>query len=307
MEQPRRIGDYEILTKLGAGGMGEVYKVRNVLSDRIEAMKVLLPDLAGREDLAARFLREIKVLAALDHPNIAALRTALTAGNQLVMIMEFVEGQPLSKRLARGPVPMADAIHYVNQVLGALEYAHRQQVIHRDIKPANMMLMPTGVVKLTDFGIARSANEPALTVAGATTGSLSYMSPEQIKGLPTDARSDLYSLGVSLYEMLTGRVPFKADTGFAVMLAHLNEPPTPPAEIQPSLSAELNRVVLKAMAKEPAERFQSAMELRAALKALSLRPPVIMAVTFVFACLVVLFNLIADILYAWLDPRISFS
>jgi len=172
-----RVGDYEILGEIGSGGMGRVYRVRNVISERIEAMKVLLPDLAGRQDLAARFIREIKVLATLNHPHIALLRTALTAGNQLVMVMEFIEGQSLSQRLTYGPIPMTDALDYMDQALDALGYAHQQNVVHRDIKPANIMLTPQGVVKLTDFGIARARNDETITVAGTTTGSLSYMSP----------------------------------------------------------------------------------------------------------------------------------
>ncbi|HEV1992912.1 MAG TPA: serine/threonine-protein kinase, partial [Candidatus Acidoferrum sp.] len=150
-----RKGDYEILGVLGVGGMGKVYKVRNVLSDRIEAMKVLLPNLADQKDLADCFLREIKVLASLSHPNIAALQTALTIDNQLVMIMEYVEGQTLSARVGQGAIPLDEALNYIGQVLAALSYAHKQQVIHRDIKPANMMLTPEGVIKLMDFGIAR--------------------------------------------------------------------------------------------------------------------------------------------------------
>src|SRR5215472_8030387 len=144
----RRIGDFEILAVLGTGGMGKVFKVRNVLSDRIEAMEVLLPNLSGQKELADRFLREIKILAGLSHPNIAALRTALTIDNQLVMIMEYVEGTTLASELEHGPIPSGDTLHYINQVLDALSYAHQQGVIHRDIKPANMMLMPEGTVKL---------------------------------------------------------------------------------------------------------------------------------------------------------------
>ena len=178
-----RIGDYEILGVLGTGGMGRVFKVRNTLSDRVEAMKILLPDLAGRQELADRFLREIKVLAALDHPNIAALRTALTVDNQLIMIMEYVEGETLAKRLERGPFPAAEATNYIDQALAALSYAHQRGVIHRDIKPSNMMLTPQGVLKLMDFGIARSASERELTTTGATLGSLYYMSPEQVSSI----------------------------------------------------------------------------------------------------------------------------
>src|SRR5580692_11574250 len=208
----QHIGDYEILSILGLGGMGKVYKVRNVISDRIEAMKILLPDLTSNQGLADRFLREIRLLATLNHPNIAALRTALTHENQLVMIMEFVEGETLANRLARAPISTAEAIDFSDQCLSALSYAHKQNIIHRDIKPANMMLTPQGIVKLMDFGIARSGDESTLTMTGTTLGSLGYMSPEQVKGEPTDARSDLYSVGISLYEMATGRRPFVANS-----------------------------------------------------------------------------------------------
>src|SRR5271156_1447374 len=198
----QRIGDYEVLGVLGAGGMGKVYKVRNVISDRIEAMKVLLANLAVQKELADRFLREIKLLASLNHPNIAALNTALTLDNQLVMMMEYVDGVTLASRLQQGPIAPSDAINYSDQLLGALGYAHKLNVVHRDIKPANMMLTPQGVVKLMDFGIARPGKEAmAMTVTNTTLGSLNYMAPEQVKGEIADARSDLYSFGVSLYEM----------------------------------------------------------------------------------------------------------
>src|SRR5215470_11007178 len=145
-EANKRIGDYQILDELGSGGMGRVWRVRNVISDRIEAMKVLLPDLAGRQELAARFQREIKLMASLNHPNIAQLRTAFTADDQLVMIMEYVEGTNLAERLQRSPIPVPEALDYIDQGLNALSYAHQQGIIHRDIKPSNMMLTPQGVV-----------------------------------------------------------------------------------------------------------------------------------------------------------------
>ena len=261
-----RTGDYEILGVLGAGGMGKVYKVRNVLSDRIEAMKVLLPDLADQKELADRFLREIKVLASLSHPNIASLRTALTVDNQLVMIMEYVEGTTLAARLEEGPISWGDALAYVDQVLAALAYAHQKNVIHRDIKPANMMLTPSGVIKLMDFGIARSGSDLGHTVTGTTLGSLAYMSPEQVNCGPIDARSDLYSVGVSLYEMVTGQKPFQGDSHFSIMQAQLQQLPRPPVELSSSLPPSLNQIILKAMSKEPAQRFQSAEEFRNALK-----------------------------------------
>jgi serine/threonine protein kinase len=262
----QRLGDYEILGILGAGGMGKVYKVRNTISDRVEAMKILLPDLAGQKDLADRFLREIKVLASLNHPNIAALRTALTLDNQLVMIMEFVDGVTLSSRLHQGAIPPTLAVKYIDQVLDALSYAHKQNIIHRDIKPANMMLTPDGSVKLMDFGIARSATDRSLTLTGTTLGSLNYMPPEQVKGDPADNRSDLYSLGVSLYEMVTGQLPFQADSNYAMMAAHLQEVPKPPIVLRPGIPQALNQIIVMALAKDPGQRFQSADAFRGALK-----------------------------------------
>jgi serine/threonine-protein kinase len=255
---PQRIGDYEIIRELGHGGMGRVYLVRNVLSDRAEAMKVLLPDLAGRSEFVARFMREIKTLAGLDHPNIAALRTAFTAGDQFVMIMEYVEGVTLAERLERGPFSTADAVSYTNQVLSALTYAHGKHVIHRDIKPGNMMLTPQGVVKLMDFGLARSADEVGLTMTGTTLGSLDYASPEQVQAQPTDERSDLYSLGVSLYQMVTGKRMFSATSSFSIMQAQIHETPRQPIEIVPTLPKGLNDVIMMAVSKDPAQRFQSA-------------------------------------------------
>ncbi|HXX16080.1 MAG TPA: protein kinase [Candidatus Eremiobacteraceae bacterium] len=261
----QHIGDYEILSILGMGGMGKVYKVRNVISDRVEAMKILLPDLGANQALADRFLREIRLLAALNHPNIAALRTAMTFENQLVMIMEFVEGETLANRVARAPISTADAVNYSDQVLSALSYAHKQNIIHRDIKPANMMLTPQGVVKLMDFGIARSITDGSLTTTGTTLGSLNYMPPEQVRGESADARSDIYSFGVSLYEMLTGKLPFKGDSQYSLMTAHLNETPPEPITLRGDLPEGLNQIIMMAIAKDPANRFQSADAFRAAL------------------------------------------
>src|SRR5215475_9547347 len=164
------VGDYQVVDTLGAGGMGKVFKVRNTISDRIEALKILLPDLAGEPDLADRFLREIKVLASLDHPNIAGLRTAFRYENQLLMIMELVEGITLDQRLKQGPLSVNEAVSCIGQVLSALGYAHRSGVIHRDIKPANMMLTPQGTVKLLDFGIAKGGEDRKLTMTGTTMG-----------------------------------------------------------------------------------------------------------------------------------------
>jgi serine/threonine protein kinase len=266
-EQPTvRVGEYEIVSVLDHGGMASVFKVRHLISDRIEAMKVLLPDLAGRQELAERFRREIKILASLDHPSIAALRTALSWENRLVMIMEYVEGITLEARIARGALPVHEAVTYTRQVLFALTYAHGRHIIHRDIKPSNIMLTQSGSIKLMDFGIARCGGDRTLTSTGTTLGSLYYMSPEQVKGEPADERSDLYSLGVTLYEMVTARKPFEAENNYSIMAAHVREQPKPPTTVRLDLPSGLNDIILRALAKHPSERFQSAYEFSEALK-----------------------------------------
>jgi eukaryotic-like serine/threonine-protein kinase len=260
------IGDYQVIGVLGAGGMGKVFKVKNAISDRVEAMKVLLPDLTNEPDLADRFLREIKVLASLSHPNIAGLHTALRFENQLLMLMELVEGITLEQRLQQGPLSVSEAVDYVGQALSALAYAHQRGVVHRDIKPANMMLTANGVIKLMDFGIAKSAADRRLTMTGTTMGSLYYMSPEQIRGVQVlDARSDLYSVGVSLYELVTGKRPFEGESQFSIMSAHLERDPVPPVSLDPSLPAALNEIILLSVQREPERRFQTAEAFRNAL------------------------------------------
>jgi serine/threonine protein kinase len=261
----QRVGDYEIVSMLGAGGMGQVYRVRNVISDRTEAMKVLLPDLGAEPDLAARFNSEIRMLASFDHPNIAHLHTALQVDNQLVMVMEFVEGLTLAQRADLGALPQADIVNYMQQVLSALSYAHGRGVVHRDIKPANVMVTTDGVVKLMDFGIAKSGVESDLTRPGTSMGSLAYMSPEQVRGGTVDARSDIYSTGVMMYELFTGRRPFQADSAYGILNQQCNDAPMPPVEVNPLLPPALSDLILCAMAKEPANRFQNAQAVSNAL------------------------------------------
>jgi eukaryotic-like serine/threonine-protein kinase len=263
----QRVGEYEVIAQLGAGGMGRVYKVRNVISNREEAMKILLPDFASDPDLGARFMAEIRTLAGLEHPGITQLRTAFQHNNQFVMVMEFVEGTTLEKLASEVRLPLDHILDYSMQVLAALSYAHGKGVTHRDIKPANIMITTHGVVKLMDFGIAKSSGDMQLTRPGSTMGSVYYMSPEQVSGGTVDGRSDLYSFGVTLYEMLTGRKPFVADTSYSVLNAQMNEAPKPPVELNPAIPLELNRIVLRAMAKRPEDRFQTAEEFRTDLRA----------------------------------------
>ncbi|MGH9604986.1 MAG: serine/threonine protein kinase [Terracidiphilus sp.] len=266
LEQGQRVGDYEVISLLGSGGMGRVYRVRNIISGREEAMKVLLPDYASEPELAARFVGEIRTLAVLEHPNIAQLRTAFQFENQLVMVMALVEGVTLESLAAERRTSVEQVLEYSSQVLSALSYAHSRGVTHRDIKPANIMITSHGLVKLMDFGIAKSTEDLHLTRPGTTMGSIYYMSPEQVRGSTVDARSDIYSFGVTLYEMLTGRRPFQAETSFSVLNAHLKEAPIPPVQINPALPPALNQIVLCAMAKEPTDRFQSADEMRNAIR-----------------------------------------
>jgi len=268
-----RVGDYQVVERIGAGGMGAVYKVRNLITDRLDAMKVLLPDLRQAADLAERFSREIKVHASLVHPNIAALHTAMRLENQLLMIMELVEGTSLSTRLRQGPIQCQESVNYICQVLSALSYAHERGIIHRDIKPANIMVTPNRIVKLMDFGIAATTGpgnlQNRLTAAGMALGSVHYMSPEQVKAGAPDARSDLYSLGITFYEMVTGQCPIRGNSEYEIMAAHLALAPPSPIELNPFLPPAVADIIQKSIQKRPDDRFQTAAEFRASLEALT--------------------------------------
>jgi serine/threonine-protein kinase len=259
------VGDYEVTGVLGRGGMGQVYKVRNRILDRIEAMKVLLSDRQDDPQLGQRFEREVRVQANLHHPNIAALHTALWVEGRLLMIIEFVDGVTLAEKLRAGPVSIPEGVEYTCRVLDALGYAHTQGVIHRDVKPGNIMIAAGGTVKLTDFGIARTLDE-TITRSGMAIGSLHYMSPEQIRAGAIDGRSDIYAVGVTLYEALMGRRPMQGDSEHAIVCAHLEQVPVSPAEFAPGFPPALSRIMMKSMAKMPADRFQSAEEFRMALE-----------------------------------------
>src|SRR3984885_2496279 len=269
-----RIGDYEVLAPLGAGGMGSVYKVRHAISQRIEALKVILPNASAGPEMAERFLREIRLLASLEHPHIASLHNAFRIRDELVMVMEFVDGVSLRDKLRAPGITLGQALEYAAQVLAALAYAHANGVIHRDVKPSNVMIAPHGVVKLLDFGLAvpsaAEGHEPELTQPGSVLGSPYYISPEQARGERADGRSDVYSTGAMLYEMVAGRAPFDGGGAYAIIAAHLNQTPKSPAEVNPRVPAELARIIVKALAKSPAERFSSAGEFLAALEAIRL-------------------------------------
>jgi serine/threonine-protein kinase len=291
-----RIGDYEVLAPLGAGGMGSVYKVRHAISQRVEALKVILPNGSHTPETAERFLREIRLQASLEHPHIASLHNAFrinpgqtgpgqTGNDELVMVMEFVEGVSLREKIRSPGITLGQALEYASQVLAALEYAHGHGVIHRDIKPSNVMIASHGVVKLLDFGLATSsimggaggddtdddATELTLTQPGTLLGSPYYISPEQARGERADARSDIYSTGAMLYEMVAGRPPFEGTGGsgaYAIIAAHLHQTPRSPCELNPQAPQELARIVLKALAKSPADRFSNAQDFLAALKSI---------------------------------------
>jgi serine/threonine protein kinase len=266
-----RVGDYEIVGTLGYGGMGEVYRVRHTISDRIEAMKLLRAGASAgtqSQEMMDRFVREIRLLATLQHPNSATLRTAFRHDQELVMIMECVEGEDLGRRLPAG-LTLESSLHYTRQVLEALRYAHCRGVVHRDIKPSNIMITPQGEVKLLDFGLALGGplggSDPRLTTTGALVGSMHYIAPEQIAGEPHDARSDIYAVGVTLYEMITGRLPFEGTTHLQVIAAHLQHAPTPANQINANIPAAFSAMVMRALEKNPRERWQTAEAFLAAL------------------------------------------
>ena len=256
-----KAGDYEFIDVLDSSKSGVTYRVKNVLAQRFEALKVLPSTLQDDQETVDRFLREMHVRARILHPNIVTFYNASSVNGQLVMTTELVEGTTLAGRLELGPLDQAETLSYISQVLSALACAHENGVIHRDITPTNIFITPEGTAKLAGFALAKSTADPKLTQVGVVLGSLHYMSPEQVKGVgATDVRSDLYSVGVVLYECLTGKKPFDSQSQFEIMAAHVTQAPKPPIDIDPRISPELNAVVLKALAKEPADRFQTAEE-----------------------------------------------
>ena len=259
------VGEYKIVRVLGQGGLGAVYEATHLISQRAEAMKVMLPEQTGTPDMKERFRREIQLLASLNHPNIAGLHNAFFFEDQLVMVMELVEGEDLRSRSRRGRIAMPTLMDFATQVLGALDYAHARGVVHRDIKPANIMVSFTGLVKVLDFGIAIAPGNTDLTMAGSLIGSPLHMSPEQIRGEKATQQSDIYSLGVTLYELIAGQPPLTGATTYDLMMAHLNRTPVPLSELRPDIPVSLSNAISKALEKEPANRFATAAEFLGAL------------------------------------------
>ena len=264
------VGTYRIIAKLGSGGMGEVFEAEHLVTKRVEALKVLTAEAAGTPEQDLRFQREIQLQAGLRHPNIAEVHHAFRENGHLVMIMELIRGRPLKSLLEDGRLPLRQSINYACQALAALDYAHGHSVIHRDISPSNMIVAEDGTLKLTDFGLAKSARDLRLTQSGTVIGSLYYTSPEQVRGrTEADDRSDIYSLGAVLYEMATGVKAFWSDNPFALMLAHVEQAPRRPGEVDGSLPVALDEIIMTALEKNPKKRFQSAALFRQALESLA--------------------------------------
>jgi serine/threonine-protein kinase len=260
------VGNYKIIEKLGEGGMGAVYKGVDLMLEREVAIKVLRPELARQPQIVERFRSEAVTLAKLNHPHIATLYSFFRQGDDFFMVIELVRGETLDDVIRRsGPMSVERAVPLFCQALEGIDHAHRLGVIHRDIKPANMMLTDAGTIKVMDFGIARVLGSSRMTRQGNLIGTIEYMSPEQVRGQETDARSDIYSLGILLYEMLTGRVPFASESEFDLMKMQIENAPQPPRYFAPHITPPVEAAILRAMAKRPEDRFQTAGELRAVL------------------------------------------
>lgn len=270
-EPGARVDRYMILSHVGGGGMGVVYQAHDTELNRPVALKVLPPPLCRQPEYLNRFRAEAQAQARLHSPYVVTLYSMLELPAGAVLVLEYVEGETLAERIRRqGPFEADEAIELFAQALNGLEHVHEMGVIHRDLKPGNIFLNAGGPVKIMDFGVAKLRDYDAFQ-RGSMVGTLLYISPEQINGRAVDHRSDIYTLGVSLYEAVTGRLPFEHRTDYALMHAHVQENPPTPRSMQRRLPSGLERTILKAMEKDPARRFQSAAEFRAALLKLGAR------------------------------------
>src|SRR4051812_36416553 len=256
---------YVIKRKLGSGGMADVYLAEDQELGRRVALKLLDDRHASDEQFVERFRREAQSAAGLNHPNIVSIFDRGRAEGTYYIAMEFLDGRTLKELLIRnGPTPIPIAIDYARQILSALSFAHRHGIVHRDIKPHNIVVGPDGRLKVTDFGIARSGASQ-MTEAGSIVGTAQYLSPEQARGAPVDPRSDLYSLGIVMYEMLTGSVPFTGDAPVEIAMKHLSAVPESPSRTRDEVGPDLDAVVMRALAKDPDHRYASAEEMDADL------------------------------------------
>lgn len=263
----RTIGNYRLEVLLGQGGMGAVYRGTDVLLDRPVAIKSLRADVASNPQLVERFRQEARTLARLLHPNIATLYTLVRDGEDMYMVMEFCEGETLESILKRcGKLSVQEALQIIDQAMRGLEHAHHHGIVHRDIKPANLMRLPDGTIKVMDFGIARLRGSSRLTQTSHTVGTAEYMAPEQIRAQDVDARADIYALGILLFELLTGRLPFTSESFFEVMQAHLQQPPPPPGQFVSGLGSHIEEAILKALEKDRDKRFNTIGSFREALR-----------------------------------------
>ncbi len=253
---------YEIVGKMGIGGMAIVYKAKDHILNRYVAVKILKDEFTTDEEFIKRFNTEAQAVASLTHPNIVSVYDVGNEGDLYYIVMELIQGKTLKEIIVSdGALSWKWSVNVAIQIASALETAHRNNIIHRDIKPHNIIITEDGIAKVTDFGIAKSVSNSTITAFGTTLGSVHYFSPEHARGGFTDAKSDLYSLGVVLYEMLTGKVPFDADTPVSVALKHMQETPVEPININPSIPMAVNKIVMKAMRKDPALRYQTATEM----------------------------------------------
>ena len=265
---------YEIIQKVGNGGMAIVYKARDMVLNRFVAVKVLRDEFTTDEEFIKRFETEAQSAARLTHANIVSIYDVGVDNGIYFIVMELIQGKTLKEIIVEegGPLPWKWSINVAIQIASALEVAHRNNIIHRDIKPHNIIITEDGVAKVTDFGIAKAVSNSTITAFGKTIGSVHYFSPEHARGGYTDAKSDLYSLGVVMYEMLTGRVPFDADTPVSVALKHMQETPQEPIELNPNIPEAVNKIIMKALKKEPELRYQTATEMLEDLR-MSLKNP----------------------------------
>lgn len=255
-------GRYEIHELIGVGGMANVYRAHDTIDDRTVAIKILKDEYLGNEEFIRRFKNESKAIAVLSHPNIVKVYDVSFGDRIQYIVEEYIDGITLKDYLSQQKeIKWKEAIHFTIQILRALQHAHEKGIVHRDIKPQNIMLLQDGTIKVTDFGIARFSRSETRTMTGKTIGSVHYIAPEQARGDLTDEKADIYSVGVMLYEMVTGRLPFEADNAVSVAIMQLQADPKPPREINPSLPEGLEEITMKAMQKDPSQRYQSASEM----------------------------------------------